>query len=50
MERYHEKRRLADFLEKEGSIMAESSRANQGVFRLKGAQDNTYKGEAPNQQ
>ena len=39
MERYQEKRRYADFLEAEGSIMAESSRANQGIFRMKGAQD-----------
>ena len=37
LDRYHEKRRYADFLEKEGSIMAESSRANQGIFRLSGA-------------
>ena len=34
LDRYHEKRRYADFLEKEGSILAESSRANQSIFRL----------------
>ena len=28
LDRYQEKRRYADFLEAEGSIMAESSRAN----------------------
>ena len=36
MDRYTEKKRYADFLENEGSIMAETSRANQGVFRLRG--------------
>ena len=45
LERYQEKRRYADFLEQEGSIMAESSRANQGVFRLRNTVDNSYKGE-----
>ena len=35
IEKFHEKRRYADFLEKEGSILAESSRANQSIFRLR---------------
>ena len=28
IDRYHEKRRYADFLESEGSLLAENSRAN----------------------
>ena len=35
LDRYQEKKRYADFLEEEGSIMAESSRANQSIFRLR---------------
>ena len=35
LQKYQEKKRYADFLENEGSILAENSRANQGIFRLK---------------
>ena len=38
IDKYHEKRRYADFLEKEGSMLAENSRANQHIFRLRNAQ------------
>lgn len=35
LEKYEEKKKYADFLEKEGSIMAKSFREKQDVFRLK---------------
>jgi hypothetical protein len=35
---YEEKVRYADFLEREGSIMAESQRKKQNVFRIKDTQ------------
>ena len=41
LDKYHEKRRYADFLENEGSIMAENTRANQQIFRLKGQHGQT---------
>ena len=50
IDRYHEKRRYAEFLEKEGSMLAKNSRANQHIFRLRNSQGNAPEKLHQNQQ
>lgn len=40
LEKYEKRRKFADFLEKEGSIMAKSFRERESIFRLRNTGEN----------